>query len=276
MSGDPAVVQMAGLALPESIKGRIRPLYQRASRRYITATGEPFTFEHGGETHTLKATKETAWAFNGLVEGGQITREGIPIDVLDLDDRFDRALDIGAHHGIYSVLLGLLNPGLYLTAFEPEKRNRAVCREVLLKNDIDASVRRQVVTDTSGVTEFFVAPEDGSESHTLTPTDGFDRVEKPSIALSDEIDDSETAFVKIDVEGAEWQILSDLVDSDATLSGLVELHPDKLPVATDDVLALLDREFETVEFLGDTSPNHPAADRIDHPHNRPMYHFDRP
>ncbi len=132
------------------------------------------------------------------------------------------------------------------------------------------------MTDHSGDAAFYVAPEDGSESHTLTPTRGFDAVAKPAVALSDELRDGDSVWVKIDAEGGEWQILRDLFSADISVAGIVELHPEKLPVPTADVLALLERECAVVDCLGETSPEHPAGAAIEFEHNRPMYRFERP
>lgn len=273
MSADPAPVRFAGEVLPESVKEHLRPIYQRATARVAASVDGSYKFTYNGSEYRFEPTKETAWMFKDAVVDGVLTDEHVPIDVLDNASAYDRAIDIGAHHGLYTVLLRLLNPELRIVAFEPERRNRQVCREVLLANDVDASVRREVVIDESGVVEFHVAPEDGSEGHTVTPTDGYSAVSKPAVALSDELNSDESAWVKIDVEGAEWSVLNDLFEAETEVAGLVELHPEKLPVPTDDVIALLEEECSTVECLGETVPNHTATASIDHEHNRPMYHF---
>lgn len=273
MSVDPKPVRAAGLLLPESVKQHLRPWWHRASARL--AGEAAYRFEYRGEQYQFEPTPETAWTFRDAVSGGVLRHENVSLDLLADAGMADRIIDVGAHNGLYTVLLRKLNPEAHIVAFEPERRNREICRRVLLANNVDAAVRREVVADHGGNVTFYVAPEHGSESHTLTPTPGFEAVSKPAAALSTELRDVDSAWLKIDAEGGEWPILRDLFTADADLAGLVELHPEKLPVAVADVLALLERECATVERLGDSSPEHPAAASIEFEDNRPMYRFER-
>jgi len=129
-----------------------------------------------------------------------------------------------------------------------------------------------VVTNQTGTVQFYVDP-DYSESHSTTNLNGFQAVEKPSAALSDVLAGIDSAFVKIDAEGGEDVIVNDLQDVDATLSGLIELHPDKLETPAEEVVEQLENEFDTVRLASESSPNHPDADSIVFQYNRPLYYF---
>lgn len=204
--------------------------------------------------------------------------EHIPEDVLCADGRVDALIDVGSHHGIYSVLLQKLNPDAQLYSFEPDDHNREILTEVLSENGIDAEIDHRVVSDETGSMTFYVDENQGSESHSIARSSGFTAIEKESVALSEFFvaNGIEQAFVKIDAEGAELGILRDLfADPPEHLEGIVEFHPDKLSEPVEVGVRLFEDHCREVEFLADTSPTHPEAESIAHEYNRPMYYFVR-
>lgn len=269
----PYPVRVAGDVLPASVTDRIRPVWNELFNGYVRAkhsiVQSTLSFEYAGRSHSITATTEAAPSFSGSV--ASTTTEGVPLSVLDVD--VDRVFDVGAYHGLYTTLLAELNPRTPVTAFEPEDKNRSVLRNVIDANEYDnVAVREEVVTDTNGTVAFYVNPN-GGEGNSVRPSESLQRRERRCVRLSSELDGVDSAFCKIDAEGAEYAVLRDVLEcTDTIVSGIVELHPDKLTVPVSDVLALLDRH-STVTFIADSSPRHPDADSIHHEYNRPMYHF---
>lgn len=149
----------------------------------------------------------------------------------------DTAIDIGAHYGIYSILMAAMcGPGGTVVAFEPDPYAREVlARNLALNPDIKKpKVESIACSDSSGEATLFsrggnaqsslvrsaveFAPEHQSEKFTV-----------PLVTLDSYIADNRLAvprWVKIDPEGAEIRILkgaSKLLASDAGI--LCELHP---------------------------------------------------
>ncbi len=119
MSADPNIVQTAGVYLPESVKQHVRPWYHRATARLARHVGDAYRFRHDGHEYTLEPTTETAWAFKDAVRDGELAREGVPLDDLTHGGAYDRIIDVGAHHGLYTVLLSKLNPRRPWSASNP-------------------------------------------------------------------------------------------------------------------------------------------------------------
>jgi hypothetical protein len=88
------------------------------------------------------------------------------------------------------------------------------------------------------------------------------------MALSDFVnrESIDSAFVKIDAEGEEIKILSDLLVADLSyLEGAVEFHPDKTATPVTDAIESFQESFDEFEFVGETSPQHE--------YSRPVYRF---
>jgi FkbM family methyltransferase len=207
----------------------------------------------------------------GAFKGGE-TAEGIPIEVFDRSG-VNAVIDVGAHHGIYSVLMGKLNPNADLYVFEPadEPRKRLITNLEL--NDLltEAVISNRVVTNSSNEEVLFREdPAPGSEKHGVAKKDGSDVVTKETTCLSDIFreDSISSVFLKIDAEGEEEQIVEDLVTQEVNmdLSGVIEIHPDKMNNRTqNDIEGLfLDNGF-TLENFGDSSTQYEFY--------RPIYYF---
>lgn len=269
----PRPVRVAGDAMPDGVTERLRPLwnelYHGYTRTKYRIIQPKLSFGYAGRSHSITTTVEAVPSFSGGVE--QTTAEGVPLPVLDAD--VGRVFDVGAYHGLYTTLLAELNPRTPVTAFEPEGTNRGVLRDVIDANEYDnVTIRDEVVTDENGTVSFYVNP-DGGEGNSTQPSQSLERRTSRAVRLSSMMEGVNTAFCKIDAEGAEMAVLRDVLErTDTAVSGIVELHPDKLDVPAEDVTALLER-YCTVTFIGDSSPRHPDEENIPHEYNRPMYHF---
>lgn len=180
------------------------------------------------------------------ISGGVTRHEGIPLEVLDLGTEFDAILDVGAHFGTYSVILGVLNPGTRLYAFEPSSYNAEILGENVEINGIRGEVREELVSGSDERRKFF-EHRSAHMSHTAARPDDPDEylpTYKDSVAISSVFaEESITdAFLKIDAEGEEVEIITDLLtcaDFDR-ISGILEIHPERIPGSESEVLDLLE------------------------------------
>lgn len=179
--------------------------------------------------------------FTLSIDDEMISHE-VPYSLLELPSEYDLGIDIGAHFGTYSVLLGGLND-LELICFEPVERNRRILGTNLIHNGIEATVDDRVVAGATGEVAFYEGENVASNEHTLHPGNAtYGASTREAVTISSIIDDAEAdaVFVKIDAEGEEDGIVADMISCDAdTVSGLVELHPDRLEGRADGVLERL-------------------------------------
>jgi len=232
------------------------------------------SYEWDGRAFKYKYTDEvTLKKFRKLISDGDIQSENLPLALFDRPVGCDAVIDVGAHYGIYSVIMGVCNPSTQLYAYEPAREPRELLTQNLKVNGLwpDAKVSDTVVAGRSGDgVPFYEDPREGSERHSTTETEDTVMTTKRTTALSDsfDVEGIRAPFLKIDAEGKEGEIVEDIVTQSVTesLSGIVELHPDKLnDYKTDDIQHLFEDHGFDYEFVTESAPGY------EHP--RPVYYF---
>ena len=229
--------------------GVLRGPYLAVIRRF-GASGIPVRV--GGTTMRLHPDFATQnWEtveFASYKAFGEMLREG------------DVVYDIGAHLGTYSlVALDRIGPNGRVVAYEPHEFTRRHLEQHLAWNGGTGrtSIRTQCCGREPGEATFFFAPERAEGMNGLVPVDGFSkRVVQVSTV------DAEVAqlglvpgVIKIDVEGAEWDVLK---GAERTLAQFhprlsLSLHPAalaKLGARPDDVLGWLEARGYRTEIIG--------------------------
>lgn len=205
--------------------------------------------------------------YRNLINENSIMYDGKSIESLKFNGNREAFIDVGAHYGIFSVIVGVLNESLDMYCFEPNNYNRQMLTHQLKLNGVKADIRPEVVTDVAGRKPFYQVSGVGGEGHSTHKQKNAERVEKNAISISDFIDKESIykPFIKIDAEGEEQKIIKDLISINGVdIAGLVEIHPDKLDSTESEekILELLKKSGFTLEKI------------ISGP--RPEYYFKRP
>jgi FkbM family methyltransferase len=119
--------------------------------------------------------------------------------------RAPRILDVGAHTGIYTLYACALNPHARVFSFEPLPQSYKRLLENCELNWFDSRCEtfQAAVSHTAGKARFHVA-----EDPTMSRLQATGELEIPIMRLDDMVPlDGKTKFVKIDVEGHEYQTL---------------------------------------------------------------------
>lgn len=213
--------------------------------RYETPAGD-VTFEYVDSEGFKSAYR--------VINDNTIGDRKVPFDVFYKPDA-DALIDVGAHHGVYSTILATLNPQASLYCFEPDEYNRSRLKQTLRHNNIEATIRSEVVTDYTGEITFYKWGEASQSHSTIPPVQDGIEVSLPCVSLVDMMREHNltSPFLKIDAEGEEYNILRDLAEntpSGTDVTGYVELHPSKLDeIHVNDVYDLFESyniHYETV------------------------------
>ena len=148
------------------------------------------------------------------------------------------ALDLGAHIGLYTVLLS--RKCTRVIAFEPSAETRQVLHQTLRINMCkNVEVRSECATDTSGEIVFYDTGTRASNANSIVS------IGKPRKGASIRIDDlnMEFDFIKIDIEGSELLALRGALKTLLTTKFMtLEIHPtllEKLGQTPNDIFELL-------------------------------------
>ena len=159
------------------------------------------------------------------------------------------AVDLGAHLGLYTVLLS--QKASQVIAFEPTTFTRKILSETLKFNGChNVTLRSEMVTDTSGSGTFYETEAKVSNANSLIP------LGSPHLVLTIALDDLniEIDFLKVDIEGAELLVLRGAERTLSTLKYMtLEIHPRlmaRLGQATSEIFELL-RPYEPTYFMED-------------------------
>lgn len=123
----------------------------------------------------------------------------------------DTCIDVGANIGLYSLYLGrLVGPTGRVEAFEPVRRNALLTQLNCELNGLDhVTVNQAPLSDVSGKSLTAHVPEDDS-AYSYFSDDGAGPSGSVSLTLDDYCKEHRigpVAFMKVDVEGAEFTVL---------------------------------------------------------------------
>jgi len=124
-------------------------------------------------------------------------------------------LDCGANLGMATLFFKFVRPGCRIKCFEPDPKTFNLLQENILKNRLDQVEPFNVALWNENTTiDFFTDPEDpGSLLMSTRPT----RMRTPAIPVAarrlSEFVEGKVDFLKLDVEGAEQQVLEELAAS---------------------------------------------------------------
>ncbi len=159
----------------------------------------------------------------------------------------DVIYDVGAHIGTYT-MTALLKAGFRgkVVAYEPCNLTREYLLQHLKWNGV---AERAIVRDLccgaiSGTADFYCLPGRAEGMNGLVPVDGFEKVRVEVTTLDAEIARLELnpSIIKIDVEGAEWDVLKGAEQALRQYRPVLFLsfHPDALAKRDESVEAILD------------------------------------
>jgi FkbM family methyltransferase len=164
-------------------------------------------------------------------------------------------LDCGANIGISAIHYKRIFPKARVTSFEPDPNACTLLRRNLIANEIhDVEVVQKALWTSNGEGDFFSEGADAgrlvAKSHelnhltTLTPTGQQCTVE--TVRLVDYLANEEIDFIKLDIEGAETEVILDSADLlERVRAMVIEFH---LMTSTPRDLATLLEALANAEF----------------------------
>ena len=133
----------------------------------------------------------------------------------------DIVLDVGANIGAYSTRVSKLVKEVY--SFEPLKENYDLAQKNLDRNNATnvKLYNNALIGSDDDEINFFLSKGKNLGGHTILPTRGRGITVVKARKFSDVLSETKATKIKMDIEGAEWNILSEDDIDWSTVNGLV-------------------------------------------------------
>ena len=148
--------------------------------------------------------------------------------------RRPRILDCGSNIGLSLLFFKREFPDCEIQAFEPDPRTFALLQRNVERNSLAGiKLHNLAVGNSAGLRNFFHDPSHpGSVCMSVLPAGGLPACEEVQAARLSDFVYEETAFLKLDIEGAELEVIQDLAERKKLRlirAMVVEIHPGLFP-----------------------------------------------
>lgn len=178
---------------------------------------------------------------------------------LDFFNKEDVWLDAGGHIGAFSVRMAKQFPKIKkILCYEAMPHNMSFAIENAKINGVDDKIEfieKCLVPDDREVAEFSVAMDTGK--HSLLQIRNRESIQVPTANLSDSIIKNKVTCMKMDVEGAEYDLLKSVKDWSTMRILIVEYHfhykylTENKVEKFREIIKLLEANFDEVRYLKD-------------------------
>ncbi|HAF62581.1 MAG TPA: hypothetical protein DCK95_09695 [Anaerolineaceae bacterium] len=190
----------------------------------------------------LITTPNYAWKYTDIV-----FEEMSALLIRQIAKGIETFVDIGAHYGFYSTLVGLANPDVDIYAFEPIPENYEILKKNLDLNGIKAKTIRKAISNTKEKRPFQVSVQSSQSGFIANPDE---KVIKTIIVNTETLDEyldrfsNKSVLIKMDTEGNEIHVLEgmeNLLQQIPDIRLLIEFNPSCLIANGTDPQDLLDK-----------------------------------
>jgi hypothetical protein len=151
---------------------------------------------------------------------------GDPLNVNEILNREDTWLDVGGHLGFFAIRMAKQFPKIKkIVSYEALPHNVSFAVENIKINEVSDTcefVQKAIVPDASKTVEFFISSDSGK--HSILPVKGRDHISVPAVNINDAIQEHGATAIKMDVEGAEYELLKSVKDWSGVRVLIIEWH----------------------------------------------------
>lgn len=169
----------------------------------------------------------------------------------------DTWLDIGGHIGLFAVRMAKQFPRIKkILAYEALPHNASFAIENIAVNGVGAEcevIQKAVVPGNEETIDFFISTDSGK--HSILPIRGREVMHLPAININDAIAQHGATAIKMDVEGAEYELIKAVTDWSNIRVFIMEYHFMYKPLKANrvqkfqEVISILENNFDVVRKI---------------------------
>lgn len=182
---------------------------------------------------------------------------GPEMDVNEVFNQEDTWLDVGGHIGLFAIRMARQFPKIKnVVSYEALPHNASFALENIKLNNVSENcqvVQKAIVPGEEKEIEFFISSDSGK--HSILPIRGREILNVPAININDAIREHGATAIKMDVEGAEYELLKSVTDWTGVRVVIIEYHFMYKPLKTNrvekfqEIVSILEQNFDTVRKI---------------------------
>lgn len=179
------------------------------------------------------------------------------LDVNEILNHEDTWLDVGGHIGLFSIRMATQFPKIKeVISYEALPHNVTFANEnIKLNNLVDRCrvVQKAIVPDDSDTIEFFIAADSGK--HSIIPTKGRETIQVQATNINNAIAKHQPTAIKMDVEGAEYELIKAIEDWSNISVLIIEWHFNTKQLSEDrpgkfqEIMDILNANFDSIRKI---------------------------
>jgi FkbM family methyltransferase len=182
---------------------------------------------------------------------------GPEMDVNGVFNQEDTWLDIGGHIGLFAIRMARQFPKIKeVISYEALPHNASFALENIKVNSVESNcsvVQKAIVPGAEDTIDFFISNDSGK--HSILPIRGREILHVPAININDAINEHGATAIKMDVEGAEYELIKAVTDWSKVRVIIIEYHFMYKPLKTNrvqkfqEITSILEQNFDVVRKI---------------------------
>lgn len=169
----------------------------------------------------------------------------------------DTWLDIGGHLGFFAIRMAKQFPKIKkVISYEALPHNVSFGVENIAVNNVGGTceyVQKAIVPGVEKTIDFFISSDSGK--HSILPIKGRDIISVPAININDAIKQHGATAIKMDVEGAEYELLKSITDWSKIRVAIIEYHFMYKPLKDNrvqkfqEIMSIFEKNFDVIRKI---------------------------
>jgi FkbM family methyltransferase len=182
---------------------------------------------------------------------------GPEMDINSIFNQEDTWLDVGGHIGLFAIRMAKQFPKIKnVVSYEALPHNASFAIENIKINGVSAEcsvVQKAIVPGDDDKVDFFISSDSGK--HSILPIRGREILNVPAININDAIKEHGATAIKMDVEGAEYELIKAVTDWSGVRMIIIEYHFMYKPLKANrvqkfqEIISILENNFDVIRKI---------------------------